>query len=98
MNNVPNDADIHTFELFKNDIIILASDGLWDNIINYDIHKIIRNLLLYKKTNLCSKYLVELSKSINIADDDIMVIAIYIDNFLKYSFASGYVNKNIIKD
>lgn len=59
--NTPKDADEYEFQLNSNDVVILATDGVTDNIATDDIELFLRDNkeLLYKNIDSASKTLVQ---------------------------------------
>jgi protein phosphatase PTC7 len=71
--NIPSDCDIQETKIKKDDIIILATDGLWDNMSIVEICKIV-NKSFNKQCLDIAQELVEKAKCNNIKKDDITVI------------------------
>jgi protein phosphatase PTC7 len=56
--DLPKDSDISNFKLEKGDIIIMATDGLFDNLFEKDIINIVKNNS-EKNTKIISQMLVD---------------------------------------
>ena len=60
--DLPQDAHVQEFEIEPNDIIIAATDGLFDNLFDQDIHKLCEAFLTYdlEPENFCERLSKEL--------------------------------------
>lgn len=71
ISNCPNESIIESFNVKNNDIIIMATDGLWDNIFLNDIYHIINNC---EDNKSIAQELLRMALIYNFKPDDITII------------------------
>lgn len=64
---------VGTMQLQANDVVIMATDGLWDCISNEDVASIVRRGINLASSNLL-EYLLDAVKATKLPGDDVTII------------------------